>query len=298
MPLKQICTIIVVQKESAIYLYRQKIINSYNLRQFKKGSLMKKQLKSFAFALLASSLITACADSASINREAASSYAQEMGKIRTQGAIDTSSNTAKRIHNVFHKMVNYANQANETGQQFNWQINVIKSKELNAWAMPGGKMAFYTGLVDTLQLNDNEIAVVMGHEMAHALKEHGKAKTNFGTVSNIVGAIGGTALSIAVGTDVTDLVSLTKDFALDKPYSRSAETEADEVGLMLMARSGYNPQVAPGLWQKMVKVSGGSRGALDVLASTHPSDQSRQENLQRLLPEAMELYKAAKDKNG
>ena len=287
-----------MQEESAIYLYRQKIINSYNLRQFKKGTLMKKQLKSFAFALLASSLITACADSASINREAASSYAQEMGKIRTQGAIDTSSNTAKRIHHVFHKMVNYANQANETGQQFNWQINVIKSKELNAWAMPGGKMAFYTGLVDTLQLNDNEIAVVMGHEMAHALKEHGKAKTNFGTVSNIVGAIGGTALSIAVGTDVTDLVSLTKDFALDKPYSRSAETEADEVGLMLMARSGYNPQVAPGLWQKMAKVSGGSRGALDVLASTHPSDQSRQENLQRLLPEAMELYKAAKDKNG
>ena len=259
---------------------------------------MKKQLKSFAFALLASSLITACADSASINREAASSYAQEMGKIRTQGAIDTSSNTAKRIHHVFHKMVNYANQANETGQQFNWQINVIKSKELNAWAMPGGKMAFYTGLVDTLQLNDNEIAVVMGHEMAHALKEHGKAKTNFGTVSNIVGAIGGTALSIAVGADMTDLVSLTKDFALDKPYSRSAETEADEVGLMLMARSGYNPQVAPGLWQKMAKVSGGSRGALDVLASTHPSDQSRQENLPRLLPEAMELYKATKDQNG
>lgn len=287
-----------MQKESAIYLYRQKIINSYNQRQFKKGLFMKKQLKSFAFALLASSLITACADSASINREAASSYAQEMGKIRTQGAIDTSSNTAKRIHYVFHKMVNYANQANETGQQFNWQINVIKSKELNAWAMPGGKMAFYTGLVDTLQLNDNEIAVVMGHEMAHALKEHGKAKTNFGTVSNIVGAIGGTALSIAVGTDVTDLVSLTKDFALDKPYSRGAETEADEVGLMLMARSGYNPQVAPGLWQKMAKVSGGSRGALDALASTHPSDQSRQENLQRLLPEAMELYKASKDKNG
>ena len=99
--------------------------------------------------------------------------------------------------------------------------------------MPGGKMAFYTGLVDTLQLNDNEIAVVMGHEMAHALKEHGKAKANFGTMSAIAGAIGGTALSVVVGADVTDLVTLTKDFALDKPYSRSAETEADEVGLML-----------------------------------------------------------------
>ena len=95
---------------------------------------------------------------------------------------------------------------------------------------------------------------------------------------------------------MTDLVTLTKDFALDKPYSRSAETEADEVGLMLMARSGYNPQVAPGLWQKMAKASGGSQGVLDVLASTHPSDASREENLKRLLPEAMELYKADKNK--
>ena len=113
---------------------------------------MKKQLKSFAFAVLAGAVITSCADSASINQEAASSYTQEMGKIRSQGAIDTTSNTARRIHHVFNKMVPYANQENETGLEFNWQINVIKSKELNAWAMPGGKMAFYTGLVDTLQL--------------------------------------------------------------------------------------------------------------------------------------------------
>ena len=124
---------------------------------------MKKQLKSFAFAVLAGAVITSCADSASINQEAASSYTQEMGKIRSQGAIDTTSNTARRIHHVFNKMVPYANQENETGLKFNWQINVIKSKELNAWAMPGGKMAFYTGLVDTLQLNDNEIAVVISH---------------------------------------------------------------------------------------------------------------------------------------
>ena len=234
---------------------------------------MKKQLKSFAFAVLASAVITSCADSASINQQAASSYTQEMGKIRSQGAIDTTSNTARRIHNVFNKMVPYA--------------------------MPGGKMAFYTGLVDTLQLNDNEIAVVMGHEMAHALKEHGKAKVNFGMATNIAASLGHAALSTVIGSSASELaVGLTKDFALDKPYSRSAETEADEVGLMLMARSGYNPQVAPGLWQKMAKASGGSKGALDVLASTHPSDESRQENLQRLLPEAMELYKAAKNKNG
>ena len=255
-----------------------------------------KPLKKIALVVILSTFLTACMSTQQINAEASQGYRQM--KQQNAKAIDTSSVTAQRVHKIFNKMKPYAEQENKTGVPFQWEITVFRTNELNAWAMPGGKMGFYTGLVEKLNMNDDEIATVMGHEMAHALKEHGKAKTNFGTVSNIVGAIGGTALSIAVGTDVTDLVSLTKDFALDKPYSRSAETEADEVGLMLMARSGYNPQVAPGLWQKMAKVSGGSRGALDVLASTHPSDQSRQKNLQRLLPEAMELYKAAKDKNG
>ena len=255
-----------------------------------------KPLKKIALVAILSTFLTACMSTQQINAEASQGYRQM--KQQNAKAIDTSSVTAQRVHKIFNKMKPYAEQENKTGVPFQWEITVFRTNELNAWAMPGGKMGFYTGLVEKLNMNDDEIATVMGHEMAHALKEHGKAKTNFGTVSNIVGAIGGTALSIAVGTDVTDLVSLTKDFALDKPYSRSAETEADEVGLMLMARAGYNPQVAPGLWQKMAKVSGGSRGALDVLASTHPSDQSRQENLQRLLPEAMELYKAAKDKNG
>lgn len=96
--------------------------------------------------------------------------------------------------------------------------------------------------------------------------------------TNIAASLGHAALSTVIGSSASELaVGLTKDFALDKPYSRSAETEADEVGLMLMARSGYNPEVAPGLWQKMAKASGGSKGALDVLASTHPSDESRQE---------------------
>ena len=256
---------------------------------------MKKQLKSFAFAVLAGAVITSCADSASINQEAASSYTQEMGKIRSQGAIDTTSNTARRIHHVFNKMVPYANQENETGLKFNWQINVIKSKELNAWAMPGGKMAFYTGLVDTLQLNDNEIAVVMGHEMAHALKEHGKKKANMGQFTDVLAGVAHVALSTQIGSDGSAVVvGLTKDWALDKPYSRSAETEADEVGLLLMAKSGYNPQAAPGLWDKMQKASKGSQSVLDKLSSTHPSDKDRQENLLRLMPEAMALYQKSK----
>lgn len=256
---------------------------------------MKKQLQSFALATMMALLLNACADSATINQKAAASYAQEMAKIRSQGIEDRSSETAVRIHRIFNRMVPYANKENQTGLPFNWQITVIKSKQLNAWAMPGGKMAFYTGLVNNLNLSDDEIATVMGHEMAHALKEHGKAKANFGMATDIAAQLGQIALSTVIGSDLSGVaVSLTKDFALDKPYSRSAETEADEVGLMLMAKSGFNPQAAPGLWDKMKKASGGSRGVLDALASTHPTDEARQENLRRLLPEAMKLYEASK----
>ena len=162
-------------------------------------------------------------------------------------------------------------------------------------SIPGGKMAFYTGLVDRLKLTNDEIATVMGHEMAHALKEHGKSQTNFGIVTNIAAQLTHVALSTTIGEEASGLaVGLVKDYALDKPYSRRAETEADEVGLMLMAKSGFNPQAAPGLWDKIKTASGHTGGVLTALSSTHPTDESRQENLRRLLPKAIELYKSSK----
>ena len=240
-------------------------------------------------------ILSACADSASINQQAAMGYRQMISEAKAKGQLDTQSLTAQRVHKIFNKMVPYANAENHTGQPFNWQIEVIKSKELNAWAMPGGKMAFYTGLVESLNLTDDEIATVMGHEMAHALKEHGKKKANMGQFTDVLAGVAHVALSTQPGSDGSAVVvGLTKDWALDKPYSRSAETEADEVGLLLMAKSGYNPQAAPGLWDKMQKASKGSQSVLDKLSSTHPSDKDRQENLLRLMPEAMALYQKSK----
>ncbi|MGP1572823.1 M48 family metallopeptidase [Aggregatibacter segnis] len=240
-------------------------------------------------------ILSACADSASINQQAAMGYRQMISEAKAKGQLDTQSRTAQRVHKIFNKMVPYANAENHTGQPFNWQIEVIKSKELNAWAMPGGKMAFYTGLVESLNLTDDEIATVMGHEMAHALKEHGKKKANMGQFTDVLAGVAHVALSTQIGSDGSAVVvGLTKDWALDKPYSRSAETEADEVGLLLMAKSGYNPQAAPGLWDKMQKASKGSQSVLDKLSSTHPSDKDRQENLLRLMPEAMALYQKSK----
>ena len=240
-------------------------------------------------------ILTACADSASINQQAAMGYRDMINEAKSQNQIDSNSKTAQRVHKIFNKMVPYANRENQTGQAFDWQIEVIKSKELNAWAMPGGKMAFYTGLVESLNLTDDEIATVMGHEMAHALKEHGKKKANMGQFTDVLAGVAHVALSTQIGSDGSAVVvGLTKDWALDKPYSRSAETEADEVGLLLMAKSSYNPQAAPGLWDKMQKASKGSQSVLDKLSSTHPSDKDRQENLLRLMPEAMALYQKSK----
>ena len=240
-------------------------------------------------------ILSACADSASINQQAAMGYRQMISEAKAKGQLDSQSRTAQRVHKIFNKMVPYANAENHTGQPFNWQIEVIKSKELNAWAMPGGKMAFYTGLVESLNLTDDEIATVMGHEMAHALKEHGKKKANMGQFTDVLAGVAHVALSTQIGSDGSAVVvGLTKDWALDKPYSRSAETEADEVGLLLMAKSGYNPQAVPGLWDKMQKASKGSQSMLDKLSSTHPTDKDRQENLLRLMPEAMTLYQKSK----
>jgi len=240
-------------------------------------------------------ILSACADSASINQQAAMGYRQMISEAKAKGQLDSQSRTAQRVHKIFNKMVPYANAENHTGQPFNWQIEVIKSKELNAWAMPGGKMAFYTGLVESLTLTDDEIATVMGHEMAHALKEHGKKKANLSQFTNVIANVAQTALATQIGSDSSSIVvGLAKDWGLDKPYSRSAETEADEVGLFLMAKSGYNPEAAPGLWDKMQKASTGSQGILDKLSSTHPSDKDRQANLLRLMPQALALYKQNK----
>lgn len=251
-----------------------------------------KQLKQWIAALFIATALTACSSTQSINQEAAQNYLQVKQEAGSKGMLDNSSATARRIHGVFNKMKPYAEKENTTGVPFQWEITVLKSDELNAWAMPGGKMAFYTGLVDQLKLNDDEVAVVMGHEMAHALQEHGKSGRTVDVISGVVGAVADVAVTVATGVDTGGLLSTTTDLIASKPFSRSQETEADEIGIMLMAKSGYNPQFAPKVWEKMARASGGGKGL--AIFSTHPSDNDRQSNLARLVPEAMKLYQSSK----
>lgn len=250
-----------------------------------------KKWKSLLGVVFFGAMLTACTTTQSINQEAEQQYLQVRKQAGAQGAIDRNSDTAKRIHAVFDKMKPYAERANKTGVPFNWEITVLKSNELNAWAMPGGKMAFYTGLVDKLSLNNDEIAVVMGHEMAHALQEHGKSDRTVGMVTGILGGVANAALQATIGVDAGELIGVGSDLIVSKPFSRSQETEADEVGLFLMAEAGYNPEYAPKLWTKMSQASGSS--GLSIF-STHPSNEDRQENLKRLVPEAMRIYRTNK----
>ena len=113
-------------------------------------------------------------DTASLNEAAAKNYSQVVQQAQSQRVLDNTSQTSRRIKTVFERLKPQANQANQTGEPFNWQMNVFRGDELYAWAMPGGKMAMYTGMVDRLKLTDDEIAAVIGHEMTHALLEHGK----------------------------------------------------------------------------------------------------------------------------
>ena len=232
-------------------------------------------------------------DSASINQQSENSYRQVVQQARSKNVVDNSSPTAQRIRRVYQRLLPHAKAANQTGQQFNWELTVIRSDELNAWAMPGGKMAVYTGIVEKLKLSDDETAAIIGHEMTHALREHSKAQVGQQLLTGIGMQLGGSLLAKNSSIDPQTLQTggaLLSEYGISKPFSRQHETEADIGGLMLMASAGYNPQAALSVWQKMAQA--GSSGMPSFL-STHPSGADRIQVLQQHLPEAMAIYQGS-----
>ncbi len=191
-----------------------------------------------------------------------------------------------RLQKISQKIIPQASRFNSRATAWTWEVNLIKSSEINAFCMPGGKIAFYTGLIEGLKLSDDEIAVVMGHEMAHALREHGREQiakqglTKFGTeaLATMVGGTAGTLVKSSAG-----LLSLK--------FSRDDETDADLVGLEVAARAGYNPNAGVSLWKKMAAAS---KGAPYEWFSTHPSSDSRISTIEQNIPAVLPLYKAAK----
>lgn len=234
-------------------------------------------------------------NTAALNSNAAKSYSQVVSKASSQGTVDRTSSTAIRVNRIFNRLKPHADRANTTGIPFDWQLTVILSPELNAWAMPGGEMAVYTGIVEKLNLTDAEIAAIIGHEMTHALEEHSKKDAGQKILTGLALQLGGSALQAKTGLSA-DSIGLLSDLGIDKPFYRSQESEADAGGLRLMAQAGYNPAAAISVWKKMEAVQGRSN-AVVTLMSTHPNSQQRIDKIQALLPEVTPIYQAAAKAN-
>jgi len=175
---------------------------------------------------------------------------------------------------------------------FEWQFNVLESEDVNAWCMPGGQIAFYEGIMPVCG-DDNGIAIVMGHEIAHAIAKHGNERMSQQLLINM----GGIALSEALETEKEQTQQLAllafgvgTQLGVSLPYSRTHESEADELGLYFMAMAGYDPRTAPAFWERMEQ-AGGARPP--EFLSTHPDPLNRMQHLQEIMPKAMEYYNAA-----
>ena len=169
-----------------------------------------------------------------------------------------------------------------------WEVHVITSEDINAYCMPGGKIIFYTGILDKLKLTDAEAAAIMGHEIAHALREHGRERMSEELIKQ--GVIGVLVASKKLDPKYAMAGGVLATLAISLPHGRGQETEADEMGLELMARAGYDPNAAVTLWQKMA-AQGGSK--TPAFLSTHPSNEKRIRDLQALVPKVMPLYQKA-----
>lgn len=193
----------------------------------------------------------------------------ESEKIKKSSALSSNKQLVARIRLIGEKIAKVSGR-----DDFQWEFNVIESDQVNAFCLPGGKVFFYTGILDLMD-NDDQIAAVMGHEIAHALARHGAERISMQMVSQAGGEILGAVLDVPA--QYQDLYQqaygMSSNIAVMLPFSRSHEHEADQIGVYLMWKAGFNPNEAVVFWQKMLKASQGKN--VPEFLSTHPSDQSR-----------------------
>jgi Zn-dependent protease with chaperone function len=217
-------------------------------------------------------------------------YGELLKQAQAKGALAGEGNPQlQRLRTVAARIIPFAARWNERAARWKWEINLIGSKQINAFCMPGGKIAFFTGILDQLKLTDDEVAMVMGHEMAHALREHARARLAKSAGTGAALSIGAQLLGLG---QAGDLAARAGTQLLTLKFSRSDETDADLVGLELAARGGYDPQAAVSLWKKMGQASK-NQGGLSFL-STHPSGPDRIAKLEANVPKVEGLYRAAK----
>lgn len=224
-----------------------------------------------------------------VNQTYAQSYTETMNQAASKGVLDRSSANAKRLNTIAQRLIAKAPLFRADAANWPWEVNLIKSDELNASCGPGGKIIFYSGLIEKLKLTDDEIAAVMGHEIAHALREHSREAMS--KAYGIELAKQGAGALLGIGAGAMELADAAVQYGMTLPNSRANENEADLIGLELAARAGYNPNAAITLWQKMAQANAGSP---PEFMSTHPSSDSRISALQAAIPKVMPLYEAAR----
>jgi len=233
---------------------------------------------------------TMLVSSEEINAAAKQSYQKILQDARSKGTLNRDPVAVRRVRAVADRLIPVTSAFRPDAPGWKWEVNVITTNELNAWCMPGGKIAVYTGLLDTLKLTDDELAAVMGHEIAHALREHGRERASQAMATSMaVGVIGAVA---GLGQSGTDLVQMVADLTFTLPNSRLHETEADRIGIELAARAGYDPRAAIGLWQKMLRAAGGDQPP--AWLSTHPSHENRIRDIEVYSQRVMPLYEQSR----
>ncbi len=220
---------------------------------------------------------------------ASQQYRQMMEQARRQGALAPDGHAqVVRLRRIARDLIPFTPPWNPRARDWQWEVNLIGSDQINAFCMPGGKIAFYTGILDKLQLNDNEVAMIMGHEMAHALREHARARLAKTQATSIGLSLGAQLLGLG---DLGNVAANLGTQLLSLKYSRDDETDADLVGLELAARGAFHPQASVTLWEKMTAQGGGSGPGF---LSTHPSGPNRIRELQANVPKVMGLYEQAR----
>jgi predicted Zn-dependent protease len=225
-----------------------------------------------------------------LDQAAAQAYAKLKADASAKGALNRDGAMLQRVRAIAGRLQPQTRIFRPDAPGWNWEVNVINSNELNAFCMPGGKIMVYSGLINQLRLTDDEIAVVLGHEIAHALREHSRAQMSQAMAAQTTIGLGAALFGLGGGS--ADIANAGYEALIATRFSRSDETEADRIGLELTARAGYNPNAGVTLWQKMTQASQG--GQPPEFLSSHPADANRVREIQALLPTVMPLYTAAR----
>jgi predicted Zn-dependent protease len=225
-----------------------------------------------------------------LDQSAAQAYAQLLAEASQKGTLNRDAAMLQRVRAVAARLRPQTAVFRSDAPAWKWEVNLLASNELNAFCMPGGKIMVYSGLVSQLGLSDDEIAVVMGHEISHALREHSREHLSQAMAAQTAIGVGSALFGLGQGS--ADLAGAGYQAFVATKFSRNDEAEADRMGLELTARAGYDPRAGVSLWRKMMAASSGGRPP--QFLSSHPTEASRVQQIEALLPTVMPLYEAAR----